>query len=62
MTVDEFEELVSELSDAQKLKVLRLLEIASARPDARSAIKDCHQRGLDLDATLAELSRRLWAN
>jgi hypothetical protein len=62
MTLKEFEDLVAALTDTEKLKVLRLLEIAVSRPDVRSAIKDCHERGLDLDATIAELTRRLWTN
>lgn len=62
MTPKEFMELVSELSEAQKLKVLRLLTIAASHPEARFVIDDCRNRGLDVDGTIAELSRRLWTN
>jgi hypothetical protein len=55
-------DLVSELTDTRKVKVLRVLTIAVAHPDARSVIKECSARGIDLDATLTELSKRLWTN
>ena len=59
MTPREFGDLASELTDKQKLEVVRLLAIVVSQPEARSVIKDCSERGLDIDATLAELSRRL---
>ncbi|HVY65160.1 MAG TPA: hypothetical protein VHH11_10100 [Gammaproteobacteria bacterium] len=59
MTREELMELVSKMNDSEKLKVLRLLQIAASCPEAMSVFKDCHGRGLDLDGTLAELFRRL---
>ena len=62
VTPQEFGELVAELTDTQKIKVLRLLTIAVSRPEARSLINECKKRGLGIDATIEELSRRLWTN
>lgn len=55
---DELVELISRLSDTQKLKVARLLEVAAGSAAARSVIEECRRRGLDLERTLAELIRR----
>ena len=59
MTPEEFMELVSGLPDTEKLKVLRLLEIAKGHRKAGSIIEDCRKRGFDIQATIAELSKCL---
>jgi len=61
VTSEEFEDLVAGLSTSQKLKVLRLLALAAAHPSAGQVLDECNKRGLDLDATVAELSKSLWS-
>jgi hypothetical protein len=58
-TTNEFAALVVELTDSQRLKVLSLIKIALARPEARRVLVECSERCLDLDDALAEIARRL---
>ena len=53
--------LVSEMSALQKLSLLQLLKLGAASPEVRSVVMDCRERGLDVDATLAEVLRRFAA-
>jgi hypothetical protein len=53
--------LVSEMSALQKLSLLQLLKLGAASPEVRSVVMDCRGRGLDVDATLAEVLRRFAA-
>ena len=58
MRSDAVYRLVTEMSDLQKLSLLQLLKLGAASPDVRSVVMECRDRGLDLDATLAEVLRR----
>lgn len=58
MTADAVLELVTGLTDLQKLSLLQLLKIGSTSPEVRSVVMECRDRGLDVDGTLAELLRR----
>jgi hypothetical protein len=51
-------ELVTQLTDLQKLSLLQLLKIGSTSPEVRSVVMECRDRGLDVDGTLAEVLRR----
>jgi hypothetical protein len=50
--------LVTEMTDLQKLSLLQLLKIGASSPEVRSIVLECHDRGLDVDGTLAEVLRR----
>jgi len=50
--------LVTQMTDLQKLSLLQLLKLGSASPEVRSVVMECRDRGLDVDATLAEVLRR----
>ena len=58
MRSDAVYRLVAQMSDLQKLSLLQLLKLGAASPDVRSVVMECRDRGLDLDATLAEVLRR----
>ena len=58
MRSDAVYRLVTEMSDLQKLSLLQLLKLGAASPDVRSVVMECRDRGLDVDATLAEVLRR----
>jgi hypothetical protein len=58
MTSDAVFRLVTEMSDLQKLSLLQLLKLGATSPDVRSVVMNCRDRGLDVDATLAEVLRR----
>ena len=62
MTRGEMLGLVSELSDCQKIKVLRLLTLVAAHPRPAEVLAECRARGLDLDATIARLQERVSAD
>ena len=62
MTPQELLDLVSEMTDGERDKILSLLEISLVHPKARDVIKDCAARELGLHDTLAEVSRRLVAH
>jgi len=53
--------LVTQLTDLQKLSLLQLLKLGAASPEVRSVVIECRDRGLDVDATLAEVLRRFAA-
>jgi hypothetical protein len=50
--------LVAGMTDLQKLSLLQLLKLGAASPDVRFVVLQCRDRGLDLDAALAEVLRR----
>ena len=58
MRSDAVYRLVAQMSDLQKLSLLQLLKLGAASPDVRSVVMECRDRGLDVDATLAEVLRR----
>lgn len=58
MRSDAVYRLVTQMSDLQKLSLLQLLKLGAASPDVRSVVMECRDRGLDLDATLAEVLLR----
>jgi len=51
-------QLVTQMSDLQKLSLLQLLKIGSKAPEVRSVVLECRDRGLAVDGTLAEVLRR----
>jgi hypothetical protein len=59
MSREQFVEVLSSLNRAQHLQVLKLVRIVASWPEARAVIRECNDRGLDLEDALAELSRRL---
>jgi hypothetical protein len=59
MTSQEFLHIVSAMNDAERHEIRSLLEITLIHPEARKVIRRCTERGLDLDDTLAEVSRKL---
>ena len=58
MKADAVFELVTEMSDLQKLSLLQLLKIGATSPEVRSVVMECRDRGLDVNGTLAEVLRR----
>jgi hypothetical protein len=58
MKADVVYQLVTEMSDLQKLSLLQLLKIGAKSPEVRSVVLECRERGLDVDGTLAEVLRR----
>ena len=61
MKPDAVFQLVTQMSDLQKLSLLQLLKIGSTSPEVRSVVLECRDRGLDVDGTLAEVLRRFAA-
>lgn len=58
MKADAVFQLVTQMSDLQKLSLLQLLKIGAMSPEVRSVVLECRDRGLDVDGTLAEVLRR----